>query len=269
MSVKNSFATRLKSLREREGLNQGQLAKELGISRGSISFYENGDRIPDIETFAMICDFFNVSYDYLLGKSDLEKSNIEVEAIREYTHLTEWNIELLHQYHKDYLIDVLNDIITPLLSFDEFLIKVEEYLFYQMLIFHAREVFSMNFLKDNNISWGEYDLVDRDFVYKKLEKLPNGIKLWEAYCYQEEKNEADLREIKDKKDLLEFKLTKDVFHYVIDEIDDKTYTKVSDKAERYSLIDIKTHNFKSLYEEEFENYQTKGAEQHGNDPETK
>ena len=112
MNVKTSFATRLKALRERQGLNQGQLAMKLGISRGSISFYENGDRIPDIETFDAICNFFGVSYDYLLGKSDLEENNIEVKAIREYTQLTERNIELLHWYNKDYLIDVLNDIIV-------------------------------------------------------------------------------------------------------------------------------------------------------------
>ena len=102
MSIKTSFATRLKALREREGLNQGQLAKELGISRGSISFYENGDRIPDIETFDMICDFFNVSYDYLLGKSDLEESSMEVKAIRKYTGLSEKAIDNLHTIIKQY-----------------------------------------------------------------------------------------------------------------------------------------------------------------------
>lgn len=267
MNVKTSFATRLKALRERQGLNQGQLAMKLGISRGSISFYENGDRIPDIETFDAICNFFGVSYDYLLGKSDLEENNIEVKAIREYTQLTEQNIELLHWYNKDYLIDVLNDIIEPLTHFDGFLIKVEEYLFYNQLLFHAREVFNMNFLKDNNISWGAYDVVVRNFVYNKIEKLPNGIELWDAYCRQEEKNETDLQEIKDKKDLLEFKISKDVFDFVIGEIEGATYTKIVNKAESYSLSDIKAHNFKSLYEEEFENYKAKQARKYGSNSE--
>ena len=269
MSVKNSFATRLKALRERSKLNQGQLAKKLGISRGSISFYENGDRIPDIETFDIICDFFNVSYDYLLGKSDLEENNIEVKAIKEYTHLTEYNIQTLHQYDKDYLIDVLNDIITPLIDFDTFLIRVEEYLFYRELLFHAREVFSMNFLKRHNITWGPYDIVDRYFVGKKTKGLPNEEMLWDEYLCEEECNEIDLQEIKDKKDLLEFQISKDIFSIVINEIGDTTYMKVTDKAESYSLTDIKTHNFKSLYEEDFENYQAKGAETHGDNPKEK
>ena len=48
--VNERFAERLRDLREAAGLTQKQLADELGVSRGSISYYENCERVPDIRT---------------------------------------------------------------------------------------------------------------------------------------------------------------------------------------------------------------------------
>lgn len=70
MAVMENFSTRLKMLREGEGLNQSQLAEKLQISRGSISFYENGDRIPDIEFLYRTAKYFKVSFDFLLGENE-------------------------------------------------------------------------------------------------------------------------------------------------------------------------------------------------------
>ena len=67
MDVKRRFATRLKQLREEKGLSQAQLGEKIGVSRGSISFYENESRIPDIEVLEKISLFFEVPSDYLLG----------------------------------------------------------------------------------------------------------------------------------------------------------------------------------------------------------
>lgn len=64
------FSFRLKHLREKHGLSQAELADKLGISRGSISFYENNSRVPDIDVLGSLCDFFSVSSDYLLGRTD-------------------------------------------------------------------------------------------------------------------------------------------------------------------------------------------------------
>lgn len=77
MEVKDVFSKRLKEIRERSGLSQTKLAEELGISRGTVSFYENGDRTPDIETLDKIVKYFNVSVEYLLGYSNVQyKSNL-------------------------------------------------------------------------------------------------------------------------------------------------------------------------------------------------
>lgn len=58
---------RLRSLRERMGLNQGEAAKKMGIVRTTYSNYEAGNREPDNETLIKMAKFFDVSVDYLLG----------------------------------------------------------------------------------------------------------------------------------------------------------------------------------------------------------
>lgn len=60
---------RIKELRTENGLTQQELAKILNVSSMSISFYENEQRKPDSE-FIIVCSrFFDVSTDYLLGKT--------------------------------------------------------------------------------------------------------------------------------------------------------------------------------------------------------
>lgn len=72
MTNKISFAMRLKKLREQKKLNQTELANLLEVSNGSISKWERGDRQPDYETLEKIADIFNVTIDYLLGRSDFK-----------------------------------------------------------------------------------------------------------------------------------------------------------------------------------------------------
>ena len=61
---------RLKELREREKYSQAEIAKELGVPRYSISNWEQGRAEPDIEMLKRIADFFEVSMDYLSGRTD-------------------------------------------------------------------------------------------------------------------------------------------------------------------------------------------------------
>ena len=65
---------RLKKLREQERLSQESLALKLNVSQSTISAYETGERTPDLETFIKIADLFNVSLDYLCGKSNTKQS---------------------------------------------------------------------------------------------------------------------------------------------------------------------------------------------------
>lgn len=67
------ISERLKSLREDADLSQKELAKALGVSPSTIGMYESGKRTPDSEMLTRICDFFNITVDYLLGRSNVKK----------------------------------------------------------------------------------------------------------------------------------------------------------------------------------------------------
>lgn len=61
---------RMRLLREQHNLSQTDLAKILNISRQSYNFYENEKRDPDTTMLIRIADFYNVSLDYLLGRTN-------------------------------------------------------------------------------------------------------------------------------------------------------------------------------------------------------
>ena len=62
---------RLKLLREEKGLIQKDIAKLLNVSIPAINQYESGKRDMSTETVIKLAEYFNVSTDYLLGKSDI------------------------------------------------------------------------------------------------------------------------------------------------------------------------------------------------------
>lgn len=64
---------RIKELRIKHGLSQGDLAKATGLTRQAISNYERGDREPKMETWQKLADFFNVSVPYIRGEIDTER----------------------------------------------------------------------------------------------------------------------------------------------------------------------------------------------------
>lgn len=66
----SSFHVRLKELRIEEHLTQAELATIIGISKSTISMYENGNREPDFETLEAFADYFNVDMNYLTGYTD-------------------------------------------------------------------------------------------------------------------------------------------------------------------------------------------------------
>ncbi|GGE58354.1 helix-turn-helix domain-containing protein [Priestia taiwanensis] len=72
------FPRRIKELRLERKLTEKQLGKEIGVTKGYIFGYENGNRTPDIETLQKLADYFDVSVDYLLGRSN--KRNLEDDS---------------------------------------------------------------------------------------------------------------------------------------------------------------------------------------------
>lgn len=61
---------RLKQLRKERKISQLQLAFDLNMNQNTISRYENLERQADYETLIRFADYFDVSIDYLLGRTD-------------------------------------------------------------------------------------------------------------------------------------------------------------------------------------------------------
>lgn len=89
------FAQRLKTLRKERGITQQQLADGVGISKGGLSYYENSGRTPDISILERFADFFGVTTDYLLGRTNAQTQKAKLQAVCNYTGLSDKSIELL------------------------------------------------------------------------------------------------------------------------------------------------------------------------------
>lgn len=67
---------RLKELRKKKNISQRKLAMDLHMNQNSISRYETGEREADYATLIQFADYFGVSIDYLLERTDNPKTNI-------------------------------------------------------------------------------------------------------------------------------------------------------------------------------------------------
>lgn len=68
-----NLGEKLKELRAQKKLNQSDLAKILRVDRSTYGKYETGDSSPDYEKLSLLADYFDVSVDYLLGRTDTPK----------------------------------------------------------------------------------------------------------------------------------------------------------------------------------------------------
>ena len=70
MFQKEIFSARLLALRKEKGINQQTLAAHLGVSFHQVSKMETGQRGASLEVACSLADYFDVSLDYLVGRSD-------------------------------------------------------------------------------------------------------------------------------------------------------------------------------------------------------
>ena len=64
------FQTRLTNIRRSKGFTQKQVADGIGTSEVGLQNYENGRRKPAFDVLIALADFYDVSLDYLVGRSD-------------------------------------------------------------------------------------------------------------------------------------------------------------------------------------------------------
>lgn len=77
-----TYSNRIRELREAKSLSQDQLAEKLNVTKQAISQYERGVRKPSMLMLEALCDFFNVSSDYLLGKDDVTVRLVDADGLK-------------------------------------------------------------------------------------------------------------------------------------------------------------------------------------------
>lgn len=66
----DDFSSRLKQLRTSNNLTLEQLGNAVGSTRGTMGNFENGNKKPSLDMLIKLADYFNVSIDYLVGRTD-------------------------------------------------------------------------------------------------------------------------------------------------------------------------------------------------------
>lgn len=87
---------RIKTLRNQSGLTQIEFAKKFGIAQSTLSTWERGRYEPDFDTLLKLSDYFGVSVDYLLGRSDMDTKkekptevNTVIKSLRTEKHISQ------------------------------------------------------------------------------------------------------------------------------------------------------------------------------------
>lgn len=143
-SFNKAFPIAMRKLMDQKGTTQNELAEYLSKTRQSISYYCDGSSSPDWETIVKIADFFNVSTDYLLGRTedpsrlpsivdDLGLSLKAVDAIEQLEMYDTPNGQLQFGNASSHALDILNCLLESpdfhevmgnlLMCFDSFWIK--------------------------------------------------------------------------------------------------------------------------------------------------
>lgn len=145
-----------KRFRELQGERSNtDFADFLGLSRQTVGFYCNGDRLPDAITLIQIAERCNVSTDYLLGASDVKSPNVDIQKACEITGLSEDAIYILQD--STYASDALNEFLLE---------KTFCNLLMNMLYFSYASVASGLYYQIFNS--GDYDENEKDDLLKSI-----------------------------------------------------------------------------------------------------
>ena len=94
--IKKIVAKNLANLRKNKKLTQTELAEKFGYSDKAISKWENGDTLPDIQTLYQLCEFYNVTLDFLVNEQNFEDKIKYINHLNRKVIINNSMIELLY-----------------------------------------------------------------------------------------------------------------------------------------------------------------------------
>ena len=75
------LSEKLLNLRKANDLTQEQLAEKINVSRQSVSKWESGQAIPELDKIVALCDIFHITTDYLLRPSELDLLSVKTQML--------------------------------------------------------------------------------------------------------------------------------------------------------------------------------------------
>lgn len=121
----NKFNERFRMLKEESELSSKELSQELGIAPSTLSYYLK-DREPNYDMLIKIADYFNVTTDWLVGRTDARSSV--------YAALDE---EIINTIIKNEVVDISKDDVTPLNIYKDDYLKAQEKLIELMAFYYT------------------------------------------------------------------------------------------------------------------------------------
>lgn len=99
---------RLKQLRDEFGFDQKEMGKKLNITSSAYGYYEQGRNEPPLETLVKIAEIFNVTTDYLLGRSDIRENPVYYTLSDKLT-LTQAELLVIERMQENLLLKQLSE----------------------------------------------------------------------------------------------------------------------------------------------------------------
>lgn len=89
-----TFGKRLREARRRKDITLEQLSNDIGVTKATLSRYENDIRVPDVHTANKIAEYLGITVDYLLGHTDKE-SIVKVSSYEKSKDMMEYIYQVL------------------------------------------------------------------------------------------------------------------------------------------------------------------------------
>ena len=98
-----NFGENLRKLRDRHDMTQEALGKLLNVTQSTIAYYESGKKQPTLETLIIIADYFEVSTDFLLNRTNVISTTSEIsksdsELLNKINKLSDENRKEIESY---------------------------------------------------------------------------------------------------------------------------------------------------------------------------
>ena len=211
-SYESLFSTRLRELIDNKGVSKQTISAEIGVSRQAISQYCDGSTVPNADKLLKIADYFGVSLDYLVGRTDTPTTDRALRAVCDYTGLSEKAIQWLHTCSLDDMDFHKNELNFVSLFITEYSTRLSDYAL--KYIHHLQStVIEKEYLVDNkdNISKEDFEVMAGECC--RHEALSN----LNFFLFQKcatEILESNYKEINEKNNALEMLLEKNTEYQI-------------------------------------------------------